>query len=85
MGAVAAPIPKKPEKKAEENNLEHMSQRLTELETRLVFQDQTIEELHEVIYQQQGQFDELTREVAKLKNRLGQSSPGGEGNGAAHG
>ena len=65
--------------------MEHLAERLTELETRLVFQDQTIEELHEVIYQQQGQLDELTRELAKLNNRLGQFPPDGGGNGDGHG
>jgi len=60
---------------------EILANRLTELETRLVFQDQTIEELHGVIYQQQGQLDELVREVAKLNTRLGQCPPAGGGSG----
>lgn len=66
-------------------NMENLAARLTELETRLAFQDQTIEELHEVIYQQQSQLDELTRELAKLSNRLGQFTPAGEGDGNGHG
>jgi len=54
---------------------ENDQDRLTELETRLAFQDQTIEELHEVIYRQQGQLDELTRELTRLKIRLGENPP----------
>ncbi|NTV14660.1 MAG: SlyX family protein [Desulfobulbaceae bacterium] len=65
--------------------MEKLAARLTELETHLAFQDQTIEELHEVIYRQQGQLDELTRELAKLKNRWGQFAPDAPGQGANHG
>ena len=66
-------------------NSENLVARLTELETRLAFQDQTIEELHEVIYRQQGQLDELSRELTKVSNRLGQLTPDGQGHGASHG
>lgn len=59
-------------------SLETLDARLTELETRLVFQDQTIEELHEVIYRQQGQLDELARELTRLKTRLGEALPKGK-------
>lgn len=59
-------------------SLENLAERLVELETRLAFQDQTIEELHEVIYRQQGQLDELARELTRLKTRLGEALPEGE-------
>jgi len=62
-------------------NMEKLAARLTELETRLAFQDQTIEELHGAIYQQQGQLDEFSRELARLKERLGQLPPGGQNHG----
>lgn len=61
-----------------------LAARLTELETRLAFQDQTIEELHQVIYRQQGQLDELARELARLKQGLrqpAQDEGGGDGGG----
>lgn len=55
--------------------MEKLAARLIELETRLAFQDQTIEELHEVIYRQQGQLDEVAREMARLKTRLEETLP----------
>lgn len=59
-------------------SLNNLAERLVELETRLAFQDQTIEELHEVIYRQQGQLDELGRELTRLKTRLGEALPEGK-------
>jgi len=49
--------------------------RLTELESRLAFQEQTIEELHEVLYRQQGQIDLMTMELGRLRRRLLQMDP----------
>ena len=47
-----------------------MEERLTELETKVMFQDQTIEELNQVIYDQQQQLDKLADEMAFLKKQL---------------
>ncbi len=47
-----------------------MEERLTELETKVMFQDQTIEELNQVVYEQQQQLDKLLGEVAILKKQL---------------
>lgn len=47
-----------------------MEERITELETKVMFQDQTIEELNQVIYDQQQQLDKLGDEVALLKKQL---------------
>lgn len=66
-------------------NLENLDNRLIELETRLAFQDQTIEELHEVIYRQQGQIDEVAREMARLKTRLEETLPEAQAGGGAGG
>ena len=44
--------------------------RITELESRLAFQDRTIEELHQVLYRQQGEIDRLQRELELLRPRL---------------
>lgn len=61
--------------------LENLAERVIELETKLAFQDQTVEELHEVIYRQQGQLDELAGELTRLKNRLGEILPEGQAGG----
>ena len=47
-----------------------MEERLTELETKLMFQDQTIEELNQVVYDQQQQLDKLGEEMTFLKKQL---------------
>jgi SlyX protein len=64
---------------------ETWERRLTELETRQAFQDQTIEELHEVIYLQQGQLDDLARELTRLKGRLAEILPEGQSTGGLGG
>lgn len=46
--------------------------RIVELETRLAFQDQTIEELNEVIISQQQQLDRLESALALIKRQLKQ-------------
>lgn len=61
--------------------LENLAERVIELETKLAFQEQTVEELHEVIYRQQGQLDELAGELTRLKNRLGEILPEGQAGG----
>lgn len=58
-----------------------LADRLIELETRLAFQDRTIEELHEALYRQQLQLDGLARELTSLKTRLGEVLPESEANG----
>jgi SlyX protein len=54
-----------------------MEQRLAELETRVMFQEQTIQELNEVVTRQQAQIDRLEKELQTLKSRLSglESSP----------
>lgn len=47
-----------------------MEKRLIELETRLAFQDKTLEELNEVVTSQQQQLDRLAEELRLLTNRL---------------
>ncbi|MBU0483558.1 MAG: SlyX family protein [Proteobacteria bacterium] len=47
-----------------------MDERLVELETRVAFQDNTLEELNEVIISQQDQIDLLNREVKLLKEQM---------------
>ncbi len=49
-----------------------MEERLTELETKVMFQDQTIEELNQALCGQQRQLDRLEAELAALKGRMAQ-------------
>lgn len=44
-----------------------MNDRTTELETRVAFQDKTIQELNEVVTRQQGEIDRLVRDLEALK------------------
>jgi SlyX protein len=47
-----------------------LSERIDDLETRLTFQDETIETLNKTITAQWQQIDALTRQVATLQQRL---------------
>ena len=47
-----------------------MDERLVELETKFSFQEDTLQELGEVLIRQQQQLDELTRRVSSLQSRL---------------
>ena len=52
-----------------------MNERLTELEVRVAFQDQTIQDLNEVVTDQQRQIDRLTQELEAIKSRLAGLAP----------
>jgi SlyX protein len=52
-----------------------MNERLTELEMRVAFQDQTIQDLNEVVTDQQRQIDRLTQELGAIKSRLAALAP----------
>lgn len=47
-----------------------MEERLIELETRLAFQENTMEELNEVVTRQQQQLDRLEEQLTRLVVRL---------------
>lgn len=47
-----------------------MEQRFTELETRITFQDDTIQALNEVVTQQQQQIEQLKLQIAALKEKI---------------
>jgi SlyX protein len=49
---------------------ESLTTRIIELETRLAFQDQTLEELDGVIISQQQQLDRLESDLALVKRQL---------------
>jgi SlyX protein len=52
------------------NDVKTLSERIDALETRLTFQDETIETLNKTIMAQWQQIDALTRQVANLGERL---------------
>jgi SlyX protein len=52
------------------NELKTLSERIDTLETRLAFQDDTIETLNKTITAQWKQIDALTRHLARLGERL---------------
>ncbi len=47
-----------------------LAARVVELETRLAFQDQTVQALNEVVTRQQRDLDRLQREIEALRTRL---------------
>ena len=52
-----------------------MNERLTELEVRVAFQDQTIQDLNEVVTRQQREIDRLVKELEAVKSLLAGLSP----------
>jgi SlyX protein len=52
------------------NNIKTLGDRIDLLETRLAFQDETIETLNKTITAQWQQIDTLTRQIAALNERL---------------
>ncbi len=52
-----------------------MNERLTELEVRVAFQDQTLQDLNEVVTRQQLEIDRLTQELEVMKSRLNGLAP----------
>ena len=60
-------------------DIEALSNRIDALETRLTFQDDTIETLNQTITAQRLKIDALTRQIAELNDRLREAetaSPG---------
>ena len=49
--------------------------RITELETRLAFQEHTLHALNDVVTRQQQQIEALIREIDTLKDRLRAAAP----------
>ena len=55
---------------AKSSDVTKLGERIDVLETRLTFQDETIETLNRTITDQWKQIDALTRQLAELKERL---------------
>ena len=52
-----------------------MKERLMELEVRVAFQDQTIQDLNEVVTRQQREIDRLVKELEVVKSLLAGLAP----------
>jgi len=52
------------------SEIKELSERIDTLETRLTYQDETIEQLNQTITAQWKQIDTLTRQIAQLSERL---------------
>jgi SlyX protein len=52
------------------NEIKELGERVDTLETRLAYQDETIESLNQTITAQWKQIDTLTRQIAQLNERL---------------
>jgi SlyX protein len=59
---------------------DHLANDMIEVQTRLAFQEDTINQLNDVVTRQQSQLDRLAQAVAFLKRQL-QELPSGEGPG----
>ena len=54
-------------------------ERLVRIETQLAFQEQTIKELNDVLYEQQQEIDRLTKRVEELSDSIpGMEAPANE-------
>ncbi|AUM13498.1 SlyX family protein [Ketobacter alkanivorans] len=54
-----------------------MEEKIVNIETRLAFQDDTIQELSDVIYRQQQQIDQLEKTLQALLNKVQDLMEGG--------
>ena len=52
------------------SEMKELGERIDALETRLTYQDETIEQLNQTITAQWKQIDALTRQISKLNERL---------------
>lgn len=53
---------------------DHITSQIIEIETKLAFQEQTIEQLNEVIIQQQKLIETLQRQIKTLNHKVEQES-----------
>ena len=61
------------------SDFQTLSERIDRLETRLAFQDETIETLNKTITEQWQQIDALTRQLAGLSERLSEAEANAPG------
>lgn len=59
------------------DTLQALEQRITDLEIKASFAEDTVEQLNAVIVRQQEQIDRLIRELVELRDRAAAAEPGG--------
>jgi SlyX protein len=60
-----------------DNTVQALEQRITDLEIKASFAEDTVEQLNQVIVRQQEQIDRLVRELVELRNRAVAAEPEG--------
>ncbi|KQW46662.1 MULTISPECIES: SlyX family protein [unclassified Roseateles] len=61
------------------DTLQALEQRITDLEIKASFAEDTVEQLNQVVVRQQAQIDRLVRELVQLRDRAAAAEPGGPG------
>ena len=59
-------------------DLHILEQRITDLEIKASFAEDTVEQLNAVVVRQQEQIDRLIRELVELRNRAASAEPGAQ-------
>ncbi len=59
-----------------DTDLQTLEQRLTDLEIKASFAEDTVEQLNAVVVRQQAQIDRLIRELVELRDRASAAEPG---------
>ncbi|MGQ3054643.1 MAG: SlyX family protein [Roseateles sp.] len=62
-----------------DTTLQALEQRITDLEIKASFAEDTVEQLNQVVVRQQEQIDRLVRELVELRNRAAMAEPGAVG------
>lgn len=57
--------------------MDAIEQRLTDLEIKASFAEDTVERLNQVVVRQQEQIDRLVREIVELRRQAASAEPGG--------
>lgn len=60
-----------------DNDLQALEQRITDLEIKASFAEDTVEQLNQVVVRQQAQIDRLVQELVELRDRAASADPGG--------
>ena len=59
-----------------DTDLQTLEQRITDLEIKASFAEDTVEQLNAVVVRQQAQIERLIRELVELRNRSAAAEPG---------
>lgn len=59
------------------DTLQALEQRITDLEIKASFAEDTVEQLNQVVVRQQAQLDRLIRELVELRSQALAAEPGG--------